>query len=222
MGCVKNLRRWRIDQGRVPEEALRLVGRGGVLVFPTETVYGLGGCPMDEKVIGRIFSIKDRPVGKPLPLVAAHLEAVRRAVAWWPSWAQALADAFWPGPLTLVLPAAPGFPRDLVSQQGTIALRISSHPVPKRLADACGGWIVATSANLSGEPPVRDPNKLSKTLLQRVDGLLDGGLLEKEVPSTVVELFPGEMPRWRCVRRGAVDPTGVARILGVEPAGSAD
>ncbi|MBZ4660396.1 MAG: threonylcarbamoyl-AMP synthase [Desulfacinum sp.] len=216
------VRRWKTEQGRVPEEALRVVRRGGVLVFPTETVYGLGGNPLDKNVIRKIFSIKERPEGKPLPLVAAHREAVLRGVAWWPQAARALAAKFWPGPLTLVLPAAPLFPQELLSDEGTVAVRISPHPVPRQLAEACGGWIIATSANLSGEPPTRDPENLSRELLRRVDGLVDGGGLEKEVPSTVVELLRGGTLRWRCLRRGAVEMEDVARVLGVNALESGD
>jgi L-threonylcarbamoyladenylate synthase len=143
---------------------------------------------MRAAAIERIFQIKGRSFHKPLPLIASRMDTLRSAVGDWPSNAQKLADAFWPGPLTLILPASPALPSMLHAQTGKIAVRISSHPVATALAEAVGGLLVSTSANPSGEPACSNPEDLSESLLHRVDGVLHGGRLPGGAPSTIVDV----------------------------------
>ncbi len=205
--------KWRISDNQVPEEAEELLSRNAIFVYPTETVYGLGGNPCSQKVVQRIFLLKGRPSGKPVPLIASDMTAVRRATAWWPEAAERLASFFWPGPLTLVLPATSRFPKNVLSSSGTVALRISSHPVASRLARACGGWIIATSANRSGEPPVRDPGDLPEDLVRDVDGILDAGPLPPGVPSTIVRLDRAPGVRWGILREGSISREEIRRVI---------
>lgn len=180
------------------------VKEGGILVYPTETFYGLGGDPFQSAVIRRIFSLKGRGPGKPLPLIAADMESVLGAVVRWPEAAQVLARAFWPGPLTLLLAASTNIPRAVRASTGKVALRISSHPVARLLAAAAGGLVVSTSANLSGEPPVKAVEELAPALLRGVDAVLDAGPIGPcagGLPSTIVDVT-GPVPR--LAREGCV------------------
>jgi L-threonylcarbamoyladenylate synthase len=179
----------------------RVLRRGGVIVYPTETFYGLGGNPMDEAVVHRIFQLKGREMGKPIPLIASDRKAVFSAVAQWPPLADRLADAFWPGPLTLILPARPQLPLLLSAHTKTSAIRVSSNPIAAALASALGGLITATSANRAGEPPSSDSSFIESVLLLQTDGLLDGGALPGDLPSTIVDLTANSP---RLVRAGRI------------------
>lgn len=208
-------RRWLCPMEPVPQDLKEVLGRGGVIIYPTETVYGLGGNPWIPGVVERIYSIKGRSPGKALPLIAADADIVREWVVWRSDPLDRLAERFWPGPLTLVLQASAHVPKSLQSVDGTIAVRVSSHPVAGMLARACGGWIVATSANLSGEPSVSDPQALPPDLLGSVDGLVDCGPLPPSPPSTLVAVrFHQERFSWKILREGAVSRTTLSLFFG--------
>ena len=186
------------------ERAASCVKRGGIVVYPTETFYGLGGDPFQEAVIHRIFSAKGRDSAKPLPLIAADMESVLKAVAHWPRSADRMAKGLWPGPLTLLVAAAPEIPAAVHASTGKVALRISSHPVARNLAAAAGGLLLSTSANVSGEPPANAVDHVSPVLLSVVDGVLDAGPIEScagGLPSTIVDVT-GRNPR--LAREGCV------------------
>lgn len=186
---------WKVEPDSPCLETMgRAVSRlkeGGILLYPTETFYGLGGDPFQPAVVRRIFSVKGRVSSKPLPLIAADMESVLRAVADWPEAAEHLARAFWPGPLTLLLAASHEIPEPVHASTGRVALRISSHPVARLLAAGTGGLIVSTSANLSGEPPAIAVENLSPGLLSMVDTILDAGPIVPHagrLPSTIVDV----------------------------------
>lgn len=182
-------------------EAAKLVREGGVVVYPTETFYGIGGDPLMESAVDRVYAVKGRDFRKPLPLIAADRSAARRATGPWPFAAEYLADCFWPGPLSILLPAAESCPPALHGGTGQIALRISSHPVARALAAASEGVLTATSANLSGKPPCSRIEDLDPAVAGRVDGVLDAGPLSGGLPSTLVDtsVWPP-----RLLRSGAV------------------
>lgn len=193
------------------EQAAARVSRGGVIVYPTETFYGLGGHPKIERAVERIYRIKGRETGKALPLIASDLAAARSAVATWPEMADRLAAAFWPGPLALLLPAAPSFPPSLHAGTGHLAIRVSSHPMAQELAERAGGLLIATSANRSGEPACRRVEDLPPEFIARVDGVLDAGELPGGLPSTLVAVTPFGVT---LVRAGCIsfeDVLGVGR-----------
>lgn len=209
------LRRWAPPLFPVPRDLEEVLRRGGVVIYPTETVYGLGGNPEISGVVDRIFAAKGRPSGKPLPLIAADVETVRQWVVWRSDPLDRIAEAFWPGPLTLVLKASSRVPKGVTSAEGSVAVRVSSHPVAGMLARVCGGWIVATSANLSGESPVSDPAALSPALLETVDGLVDGGRLPSSPPSTLVAVrFHQGRFSWTVLREGAVSRESLLLFFG--------
>jgi L-threonylcarbamoyladenylate synthase len=164
------------------------LSKGGVLIYPTETFYGLGADPYQLDVVERIYRLKARNGRKPLPLIAANEAAARRAARIWPEVAERLVRAFWPGPLTLVVAAARQFPPTLHAQTGKIAVRVSSHVVARDLAAVAGGLIISTSANLAGQAPCVHPDQLSLELLQQVDGVLHAGATPGGEPSTFIDV----------------------------------
>jgi L-threonylcarbamoyladenylate synthase len=178
-----------------------LLRRGGILAYPTETFYGLGALASREDALQRLAAAKLRPEGKPLPLVAASLDDVLAVADLAPPLARRLAERFWPGPLTLVLPARATLSPLVTSGERTVAVRVPGSDVARALAREAGGALVSTSANLSGEPPPASAAALSPALLARIDGVLDGGPTPGGQPSTIVA-FDGDAPR--LVRAGAV------------------
>ncbi len=189
--------------------AADVLRRGGLVADPTETFYGLGALAGDAGALARLAAAKLRPEGKPLPLLAADLAQVEEVAVLSPE-ARRLAARFWPGPLTLVLPARPGLDPAITAGSGTVGIRVPGSEVARALAAAAGGAIVSTSANLSGEPPPTTPAALSQPLRARLDGVLDGGPTPGGLPSTVVALEAGGP---RLVRAGAVSFDDVSRTL---------
>jgi L-threonylcarbamoyladenylate synthase len=193
------------------EAAAQALRRGGVVAYPTETYYGLGALAADGAAVARLVAVKGRPDGKPLPLLCADLAQVA-AVAELSSLAAALADAFWPGPLTLVVPARPGLHAAITGGAGTVGIRITSGQVAAALARAAGGALIATSANLAGEPPAAAPAALDPALVARLDLVLDAGPSPGGLASTVVAVEGG---RLRLLRAGAIDAARIAAAAGV-------
>lgn len=205
---------WTVD-AEIPStsiisEAASLILNGGLLVYPTETFYALGGQPTVTRVIRRIFAVKGRDAGKPLPLIAATAADVRKAVDSWPETAERLARAFWPGPLTLILAASSKLPSELHLQTGKIAIRISPHPVAAALAEATGGLLISTSANVSGQSAIDHPDNIAPALLAHLDGLIHAGKVSGHMPSTIVDLSVAPP---RLVRPGCVPWHAIALIL---------
>jgi L-threonylcarbamoyladenylate synthase len=191
-GCTTQI--WKFDsqhpESRIVSLAGTVLSREGVIVYPTETFYGLGGDPKLPTVAERIFRIKGRELSKPLPLIASSLEAVYRAVAKWPISAEKLSRAFWPGPLTLVLRAAPHILSLIHGNTGRIAIRVSSHPVAQALAAEAGGLLIATSANQANHRAYQTASEMPGEFLALVDGLIDAGQCGGSaggLPSTIVD-----------------------------------
>jgi len=185
---------WKIDpqhpESPIVSLAGKLLSRGGVIVYPTETLYGLGGNPKLPVVAERVYRIKGRELSKPLPLIASNLDAVYQAVAEWPIMAERLSRAFWPGPLTLVLQAAPHILPLIHGNTGKIAIRISSHPVAQALATEAGGLLIATSANQAHQRAYQTLSEMPVEFLAQVDGLIDAGRCggsSGSLPSTIVD-----------------------------------
>lgn len=169
------------------EEGVMALERGGMIAFPTETTYGLGCDPRNTEAVERIFRIKGRDHKKPLLLVAGSFEQAER-VAFLSTQARQLAETYWPGPLTLILPArAEAELVDGVSVNGEVAVRFSSSELVQSLTNAFGFPIVATSANLTGQPDSRSADDVRAYNLE-VDYIIDGGILPESKPSTVVRI----------------------------------
>lgn len=219
------------DHAREAPEVARHLRAGGLILYPTETVYGLG-CALDEAALERLAALKLRKEGQPFLLLAADprtLEGLR-----WNRSALRLAEAFWPGPLTLVLRAEPGrFPERVTARDGTVAVRWSPHPGVEAIVDALGEPITSTSANLPGAPPVTRADEARALLTSRLarDGnagsgvcdegggqngaddvwLLDGGTLPASRPSTIVDCA-GDRPR--ILRCGGVSRESLRTVVG--------
>lgn len=202
---------------RPSEEALawagRLIRQEGVVVYPTETFYGLGAHPCLEEAVRRVYSIKGRAFDKPLPLIAGDMEAVLGVVERWTEEAERLAAAFWPGPLTLVLPASRRLPPVLHARTGKVALRVSSSIVARELARMAGGVLVSTSANAAGMPPCRRFPDIDSDLLSRVDAALDAGDLPGLLPSTIVDASGDAGSPPRLLRAGGVSREEIEKVL---------
>ena len=208
---------WTVDPGHPEPELLGLAGevvsRGGVIVYPTETFYGLGGNPELPSAVQRVFRIKGREFNKPLPLIAANLETVYRAVAEWPMLAERLAQAFWPGPLTLILRAGAHILPQIHGNTGKIGIRISSHPVSQALATEAGGLLIATSANPAHQRAYQAPSEMPVEFLALVDGLIDAGPSGGacgNLPSTIVDASGSSA---RLVRAGCIPWEKVLEVV---------
>jgi L-threonylcarbamoyladenylate synthase len=191
------------------QEAVAVLREGGVVAFPTDTLYGLAVDPRRDDAVRRLFGVKGRDLSAAIPLVAGSLaQAEEAAVLGDPE--RRLARDFWPGPLSIVAPARPAVSVLVLAGGATVAVRVPAHPVAAALASAFGFCLTATSANLSGQPGTADPAVVSRTLAGRIDYLLDDGLAPGGPPSTIVELRDG-LPV--LVRHGAVAWDRVLRSL---------
>jgi len=174
--------------------------RGELVVYPTETFYGLGALASLPEALARLAGAKLRPEGKPLPLVASDAAMAFTLWAEVPETARRLAERFWPGPLTLVGAAASGLPAALV-QGGGVAVRVPGMELTRELSRLAGGPLVSTSANPAGGAPPSTAADLAPALLAQIDLVLDGGPTPGGLPSTVVAVRPTGA---RLLRAGAV------------------
>ena len=193
------------------EKAAELLRSGRLVAYPTETFYGLAADPRSPDAVEVIFAAKGRPERMALPLIAADRAGVRACVREFPDSAERLAAAFWPGALTLVLPASPSLPARLLGGGQTVGIRISPHTVAAALAGTFGGAIVATSANRSGQPAPMTAEEVREILGDEVAMILDGGPTRGGQASTVLDLT-SDPPR--VVRSGAVALSAIERVLG--------
>ena len=191
------------------ERAVAALRAGGVVAFPTDTLYGLAVDPRSALAVARLFAVKQREHGHAVPLIAADLGQAEEAAVF-DERARRMAAAFWPGPLSIVLAAAPVVCRDILAADGSVAVRVAAHPVSHALAAGLGFCITATSANLTGQPPTASPAVVSSSIGDRIDFLLDSGESPGGPPSTIVDLR-GTAPR--LVREGAIAWDRVLRSI---------
>src|SRR6266540_2143822 len=175
------------DASAIRQAAATLLG-GGLVAFPTETVYGLGANALDAAAVQRIFAAKGRPASDPLIVHIAALDQLDSVAQDVPALAHTLARAFWPGPLTLVLKRRPAIPATVAAGRNTVAVRIPNHAVPLALARAAGVPIAAPSANLFTRPSPTTAAHVLEDLDGRIDLLLDGGPTPIGLESTVLDL----------------------------------
>lgn len=182
------------------DAAARQLTNGGLVVFPTETVYGLAADPDQPAALDALYEAKGRPADKPIALFAADVAQVRASGVAWPDMAEKLASRFWPGPLTLVL--------ELRGEW--IGYRIPDHPVPLALLRRLGRVLAVTSANRSGEPPVRDGVEAQRVFAGRNVLILDAGPVGGGQPSTVVRVGADA---WSILRPGAISEAALRAVL---------
>lgn len=168
--------------------AVAALRQGHLVAFPTDTVYGVGCDPWRPDAILALYQAKQRPRHMAIPVLLSSAEAASAVARCLLSGYRELAEAFWPGGLTIIVPRRPNVPDVLCAGGDSIAVRLPDHPVPRALADAIGGCLAATSANQSGEPSAVDGSSALRALEGRVSVVLDGGRCVEGVASTVVDL----------------------------------
>ncbi len=179
--------------GGQADEAVRILREGGVAAIPTDTVYGLAAAFDDEKAVDRVFRIKSRPSGLAVPLLLDDGRSVVRYVSDVPESLWALAEAFWPGPLTIVLRKSSLVSDKLTAGRDTVGLRVPNHWLPRYISKSLDKAITGTSANLSGSPSLATAEAVEEQLGDAVDLVIDGGAASGTTASTVVDLS-GESP----------------------------
>jgi L-threonylcarbamoyladenylate synthase len=167
-------------------EAAAWLRRGYPVVFPTDTVYGVGVLPFDDRAVEWLYAVKGRPATKGIPILLADLGHIDAVAAQVPAAARALIERFWPGPLTLVVPRRPELPEN-ISPDGSIAVRLPDHPIARALIREAGGAVATSSANRSGQAPARDASEALDSLGGYVAAILDDGASPGGVASTVVD-----------------------------------
>ena len=191
---------------------------GRLVAFPTETVYGLGAAALDPVAVARIFAAKGRPTDHPLICHVASAEDLDHLVAGVTPAARALAGAFWPGPLTMVMPRSPAVPDAVTGGRDTVAVRVPAHPVALALLRAFGGPVAAPSANRFGRPSPTTAADVEDELGDEVAVILDGGPCEIGIESTVLDLTT-DPPQ--VLRPGRISAEQIAQVLGAPVAAEA-
>jgi L-threonylcarbamoyladenylate synthase len=191
--------------------ALAALNTGEAIVFPTETLYGLGADALKESALEKVFRLKGRDPTNPIPVLVTDEAMLGQVVHAVSPLAKRLMERFWPGPLTLVLPARAHIPKPLINASGGIGVRISSHPIATRLVQALGRPLTATSANPSGKSPARTLLEARNYFAALIDVFIDGGPLPSARGSTVVEI-QGE--RLTIIRAGDIAPSTLEDFLG--------
>lgn len=203
--------------GRLLLRAAVMIRRGAVVAHPTETFYGLATDPFNREAIERLFEMKGRPSVRSVILLIAYAGQVfdlATAPGASKIWLDRLARVFWPGPLTLVLPARKALSCPALSGADTVAMRVPSHPVAWQLARTTGQPITSTSANLTGMPPATAVDRIDPALSRHLDLTLDGGATAGGAASTLLDLT-GTRPR--ILRAGRISAEAIATTLGVRP-----
>jgi L-threonylcarbamoyladenylate synthase len=193
------------------QRAVALLRAGEVVALPTETVYGLAASALDAQAVERIFAIKGRPVHNPIIVHVASLEMAKRCVANWPALASRLAKAFWPGPLTLVLPRAKEIPSVITAGGATAGVRWPSHPFIQAVIRECGFPLAAPSANLSNRVSPTNAEHVRKQLGDKIRLIVDGGQAQVGIESTVLDIA-SSVPR--LLRPGMIHEQALVAVTG--------
>lgn len=191
--------------------AARILRDGGLVAFPTETVYGLGANALDASAVARIFGAKGRPPNNPLIVHIADVAQIQQVAAEWPETAVRLAERFWPGPLSLVLPKRNTVPEVVTAKGPTVAIRVPAHPVAQALLRTAALPIAAPSANLSMELSPTRAEHVLRGLEGRIEMLLDGGPTSGGIESTVVDLTSAPP---RVLRPGPIGAAELQAVIG--------
>ncbi len=187
---------------------------GETVVYPTDTVYGLGSNPFSEVGVKKCFQLKSREFGKALPVLCSSTETAEKLVRF-NELAQQLAQKFWPGPLTLALPSKTIFPEGVAGEDGTLAVRVPNHECALRLIEACNGVLIGTSANKSGGRTFSDPSDPSlQEFAEQADYFVIGACGKNGISSTIIKIF-GDY-EYQILRAGAISEAEVSSYLSKE------
>ena len=183
------------------QEAATWIRNGGLVALPTDTLYGLAADPFSASAIARVFAVKGRAAERALPLIAAETSQVTAHLGRLPDAARHLAERFWPGPLTLLVPAAVALARDVTGGTGKVGVRVPADAIARAICAEADRPITATSANISGQPATSDPDLVERSLGDRLDLLIDAGMTRGGAPSTIVDVTGADAV---LVRAGAI------------------
>ena len=193
------------------DAAIAALKRGDVIVFPTETLYGLGADALNGAAVEKVFELKGRDPANPISVLVADRAMLYTIVQEVPPLAEQLIVEFWPGPLTLVLPAKKTLSHRLANVSGGVGVRISSQPLATQLVRELGKPITATSANPSGQNPARRIDEARAYFSSTITLFIDGGELHSNVGSTVAELSEDQV---RVIREGEISKAALKRVIG--------
>ena len=193
------------------DKAIEVIGRGGVVAIPTDTVYGIAANALDDDAVDRVFRLKGREDTSPIPILIGNVDDLSQYGEDVSDEAKALAEAFWPGQLTIVVLKSHLIPSVVSGGLDTVGLRIADHPVPRRLASALRVPITATSANISGSQALSSAHSVLRHLGASLDLVIDGGQLPASMPSTVVDATSRPV---RILREGAVPREAIEDVTG--------
>ena len=198
------------------EMAISVLQRGGLVAFPTDTLYALGAHTFIEKAVRRVYEVKHRPLEMAVPLLIADALDMEKAAVHIPQVAWDLGERFWPGALTLVLHSGPSIPSLVTAGKGTLAMRVPNHPLALRLIKATGVPLTGTSANKAGKKDPVTADEVRQQLGEEVDVILDDGACSLEGASTIVDVSL-DIPR--VVREGVIPLSLLAQVCpGIENA----
>jgi L-threonylcarbamoyladenylate synthase len=193
------------------EKAIMVLRKGGVVAFPTDTVFGVGSSIYNEEAIGRVFEVKLRTRNMSLPILLADVAQVHEVATEIPPYAWKLIDCFWPGALTLVVYRT-RIIKDIITNGGdTVAIRIPNHPVPYALVRGSGTPLIGTSANISGQPSVTSAEEVKKQFKDTLDFVIDGIPAPQGIESTIVDVT-GEIPV--ILRQGYIPRDAIETVAG--------
>ncbi len=207
----KVLRLSAVNLGTVVEKSAEVLQRGGVLVYPTDTIYGLGGDPFQPAAVERIYEIKGRDFRKPIHVLIGSLEMLSQLADNVPDVAQELIGSFWPGPLTIIFRAKPSVRGRFLAFDNTIGVRFPDHPFCRQLSVTLGKPILSTSANLSGRQNPLSLELVPPKIWQAVDLLVDEGPAQQSALSTIVKVLDHHV---QLIREGAISREGIEAIIG--------
>ena len=195
------------------DQAASVLSRGGVVAIPTDTLYGIAAAALDEAAVQRVFDVKERGQSNPLPLFVSGVEDLFEFGRRIPDVAQDLAAAFWPGKLTIVVERSSRVPDIVTGGLDKVGLRIPDHPVPREIVARLAAPITATSANISGQPPLTSAKQVFRHMGDRLDLVVDGGRLQPSKPSTVIDVTRTPC---RILRQGAITRDRIEQVTGIE------
>ncbi len=176
------------EEDALLREAGQIIRNGGLVAFPTETVYGLGGDALSGASSQKIYAAKGRPSDNPLIVHICRLEDIYHIAGDFPQAARRIAEAFWPGPLTMILQKSHNVPGETTGGLNTVAVRMPSHPVAQKLIAYSGGYVAAPSTNLSGRPSPTSVKHVIEDMQGRIDVIIDGGEVEIGLESTIIDM----------------------------------
>jgi len=180
------------------EKASQIVSRGGIVIFPTDTVYGIGCNPYNKEAVKKIYKIKSRDIMKSVPVLTYSIETAEKIVEF-DQFTKKIVEKFWPGPLTVILKVTDKKIKESLNLENKIAIRVPDHKCTLELLKKCN-FLVGTSANISGDAPYTDPDKCLKNL-ENYDVFVDGGIITSKGESTIIEI---ENEQIKIIREGSL------------------